>query len=193
MFCSQHFSWSWRRTNTIFIVPLLALKPHWLSRRISSAMVGMSLWSRTLASTLPEMESRVIPDNWSNQTFHPCFWAELWWPHRKDLVAACPAPSSRQEDCEAWHGAPEPHASIFLVGCHQLLLLCDSMALVNSSRVGRSSSSTMGGSWGTWLMAVIPYFWWDAINSCCFATLELIYGFSQLFEGGSFIEFHNGW
>ena len=31
---------------------------------------------------------------------------------------------------------------------------------------------------------MLPDFWWDAINSCCFATLELIYGFSQLFKGG---------
>ena len=37
----------------------------------------------------------------------------------------------------------------------------------------------------------LPDFWWDAINSCCFATLECFYGFSQLFEGGWFIELFN--
>ena len=41
-------------------VLLLALKPHWLSGRFYSAMVGTSLLSRTLASTLPAMESKVI-------------------------------------------------------------------------------------------------------------------------------------
>jgi len=40
---------------------------------------------------------------------------------------------------------------------------------------------------------MLPDFWWDAVNSCCFAFLELIYGFSQLFKGGWFIQFHNGW
>ena len=43
------------------VVPLLALKPHWLSGRFSSSMVGTSLLSRTRASTLQAMECRVIP------------------------------------------------------------------------------------------------------------------------------------
>ena len=38
------------------VVPLLALKPHWTSGRFSLAMAGMSLLSRTRASTLPEMD-----------------------------------------------------------------------------------------------------------------------------------------
>lgn len=35
-------------------------------------------------------------------------------------------------------------------------------------------------------------FWWDAINSCCFVTLELFYGFS-LFKGGWFVELLFHW
>ena len=42
------------------IVPLLALKPHWLSERFSLVMIGTNLLSRTLVSTLAAMESRVI-------------------------------------------------------------------------------------------------------------------------------------
>ena len=40
---------------------------------------------------------------------------------------------------------------------------------------------------------MLPDFWWDAVNSCCFATLELFYGYTQLFEGGWFIELLFGW
>lgn len=43
------------------VVPLLALKPHWLSEIFSSAMVGMSLLSRILESILPATESSVMP------------------------------------------------------------------------------------------------------------------------------------
>ena len=43
------------------VEPLLELKLHWLSGSFSSAMVGMSLFCRNLASALPAMESRVIP------------------------------------------------------------------------------------------------------------------------------------
>ena len=35
---------------------------------------------------------------------------------------------------------------------------------------------------------MLPDFWSDAVNSCCFATLELFNGFSQLFKGGWLIE-----
>ena len=38
------------------VMPLLSPKPHWLSGRCSSVMVGTSL-SRSLASTLPVMEN----------------------------------------------------------------------------------------------------------------------------------------
>ena len=36
---------------------LLALKLYWISGRLSSVMVGTSLFNRILASTLPAMES----------------------------------------------------------------------------------------------------------------------------------------
>ena len=42
------------------VLPLLALKPHWLSGRFSLAMAGTSLFIGILASTLPAMESRVF-------------------------------------------------------------------------------------------------------------------------------------
>lgn len=35
---------------------------------------------------------------------------------------------------------------------------------------------------------ILPDFWWNVINSCCFATLELIYDYTQFMEGGLFIE-----
>ena len=40
---------------------------------------------------------------------------------------------------------------------------------------------------------MLPDFWWDAVNSCYFATLELFYSFSLLFEGGWFIELLIEW
>lgn len=42
VYCSApgHFSWSCLRTNTISVVPLLALASHWVTDRWSSAMVG---------------------------------------------------------------------------------------------------------------------------------------------------------
>ena len=49
------------------------LKPHWLSGRSSSVMVGTSLLSRTVASTLPAMESRVIAQKWEQSGFSPLF------------------------------------------------------------------------------------------------------------------------
>ena len=47
--------------NTMSVVPLLVLRPHWLSERFSSAKVGTSLFCRTLASTFPMMKCIVIP------------------------------------------------------------------------------------------------------------------------------------
>ena len=61
LFCSWHFSWSWRRMNTMSVVLLLALKPHWLSGRCSLAMDGTSLLSSILARTLPVKNQRVVP------------------------------------------------------------------------------------------------------------------------------------
>ena len=43
------------------VVPPLALMPHWFSGGFLEHKVGTSLLSRTLASTLPAMESMVIP------------------------------------------------------------------------------------------------------------------------------------
>ena len=40
--------------------------------RFSLVMVGTGLLSRTVPSTLSAMGSRVIPNNWSSQTFHLC-------------------------------------------------------------------------------------------------------------------------
>ena len=41
-------------------MPVLPLKPHWLSGRFSLAIVGTSLLNRNMASTLPAMDSRPI-------------------------------------------------------------------------------------------------------------------------------------
>ena len=43
------------------VVLLVALKPHLLSGRCSSAIDGTSLLSKSLARTLPSMEGKVIP------------------------------------------------------------------------------------------------------------------------------------
>ena len=43
------------------VLTLLALKAYWLSGRFYLAMVSTSLFSSILASTLPAIESMVIP------------------------------------------------------------------------------------------------------------------------------------
>ena len=53
LFCSLHFSCSCLRLNTISVVLLFALKPHWLSGIWSAAMDETSLFSNTLARILP--------------------------------------------------------------------------------------------------------------------------------------------
>ena len=57
----------------MFVVPLLALKPHWFSGRLSTYMIGTSLLSRILANILPAMESRVM----SSQNFPSCSYTGL--------------------------------------------------------------------------------------------------------------------
>ena len=73
LFCSRHFSWSCLKTNTMSVVPRFALKPHWLSGRWSSAMVGVSLLSRIRARIFPAMESRVMPLWLEQSAFSPLF------------------------------------------------------------------------------------------------------------------------
>ena len=41
--------------------------------------------------------------------------------------------------------------------------------------------------------SMLPYFWWGAVNSCSFATLELFYDYNQLIEGGWLIELFYHW
>ena len=53
LFCSWHFSWSCLRTNTMTIVPLLALNAYWVSGRWSSVMVGTNLFRSTQARIFP--------------------------------------------------------------------------------------------------------------------------------------------
>ena len=60
LFCSLHFSWSCLRMNTMAVVPLLALNPHWVSCRWSSTMVGTNLFRSTQARIFPAVESKVI-------------------------------------------------------------------------------------------------------------------------------------
>ena len=55
------------------VVPRLALKPHWLSGRCSSAIVGTSLFSNTLAKILLAMERTVIPRLFEQSDFSPLF------------------------------------------------------------------------------------------------------------------------
>ena len=55
------------------VVPLITLRPYWLPGRFSLAMIGTNLFCRILASTLPAMDSSVILDNFSSQTFHFVF------------------------------------------------------------------------------------------------------------------------
>ena len=54
------------------IMFLLCLLPHWLSGKFFSAMAGRNLLSKSLTSILLVMESKLIPGNWINQTFHTC-------------------------------------------------------------------------------------------------------------------------
>ena len=48
-------------SKNMSVVPLLALNPHWVSGRWSSAMLGTNLFRNTRARIFPAMESRVIP------------------------------------------------------------------------------------------------------------------------------------
>ena len=61
LFCLRHFCWICIRTNTMSVVRRLALKPHWISGRCCSAMVGTGLFSNTLGRILLVMERKVIP------------------------------------------------------------------------------------------------------------------------------------
>ena len=57
LFCSLHSSWSCLRMNTMSMVPRLALNPHRVSGRWSSAIVGTNLFRSTRARIFPAMES----------------------------------------------------------------------------------------------------------------------------------------
>ena len=50
-----------QQATIVSVVPLLALRSHWLSGRSSSTMVSTSLLGRTLASTLPAMDCELVP------------------------------------------------------------------------------------------------------------------------------------
>ena len=60
MFCSLHFSCICLSTKIMSMVPLLDLNLHWLFGVFSCAIVRMSLFSKTRAKILPDMESRVM-------------------------------------------------------------------------------------------------------------------------------------
>ena len=60
MVCSLHFSCICISTKIMSMVPLLDLNPNWLSGMFSCAIVRMSLFSKTRAKILPDMESRVM-------------------------------------------------------------------------------------------------------------------------------------
>ena len=51
------------------VVLRLALKPHWLSERCSSAIAGTSLFSNTLLRICRRWREWLSHDNWSSQTF----------------------------------------------------------------------------------------------------------------------------
>ena len=73
LFCSLHFSWSYLRMNTMSVVPLLALNPHWVSSRWSSVMVGTNLFKNTWARIFSKMESSVISQYLEQSDFSPLF------------------------------------------------------------------------------------------------------------------------
>ncbi len=61
LFCSRHISWICLRTNTLSVVPRLALKPHCVSEMWASAIAGTSRFSITLARILPATDRSVMP------------------------------------------------------------------------------------------------------------------------------------
>ena len=56
-----HFSCICLSTKIMSAVPLFDLSPQWLPGAFSCTIVGMSLFSKTRAKTLPAMEIRVMP------------------------------------------------------------------------------------------------------------------------------------
>ena len=59
--------------KTMLVVPLLALKLHWLSERKCSVTAGISLLRSTLSRILPAMEKRDIPMWFEQSDFPPLF------------------------------------------------------------------------------------------------------------------------
>ena len=55
------------------VMPLLALKPHWLLGRFSSAMVGLSLFGRILANALLSMYRVMMIASQKSYDILPCF------------------------------------------------------------------------------------------------------------------------
>jgi len=72
LYCSRHFSCSWRAENITSVVPRPVQNPHWLSGSIpSSSTCCVSLFNRTLARTLPATERSEIPQRLSQQAWSP--------------------------------------------------------------------------------------------------------------------------
>ena len=93
------------------VMPLLALNPHWLHGRFSLAMVGTIMLTKTLACTLPVMESRDSMVIGAVTLFTIVLIQGYDDDIAKNLVATCPAFSSRPEDHAVGHGALDHHTS----------------------------------------------------------------------------------
>ena len=142
LFCSQHFSWSCLRTNTISVVLLLALKPHYISGRWLSAIPGTSLFRSTLARILPAMERWWSLDTSSSWTCLPCSRRGWWWLHHEDHVVIYLGVSSKKGARGVYYVMLEPHVSKFLVEFHQLLQPCHTLTVYClSCLLGTSSNS----------------------------------------------------
>ena len=100
------------------VEPLSALKPHWLSERLSSATVGTRLLSRTLCQ---RWRVGRFTNNWSRQNFQ-----------------------------------------------------------VADQKIGKFDMEHQ--------TTKLPDFWWDAVNTCCFAILNMSYGFNHSLNNRRFVK-----
>ena len=73
-FCSLHFSWTCLAANSILVVPLPYLKPHWFSGKVVSRLVRLTI---TLTKILPALVRSDIPRWLSQKRLSPLFLQRL--------------------------------------------------------------------------------------------------------------------
>ena len=155
MFCSLHFSWSCLWMNTMSVVLLLVLNPHWVSGSLQQWWVPICLGAHEQGFFL-QWRAEWSPDSWSNLTFLSCFCTRWWWLHCRDLGSFL---CSQQQTRGLWSllcnaGLPSFQISGGIQSTLTALRLLNcSMTWVISFTEGSSSNSALNGCWGLWRTA----------------------------------------